>query len=164
MRTGVIIAILIVLAIVLVAIFAFNSGQKQENQGSTSGEGASLLVPAPGSEGEGVEEMIVNEGSQGTQETLSGPQTFTVEYTSSGFNPATLEVNSGDTVTWTNTASGTVWPASDPHPTHTAYAGFDANKGLKNGESYSFTFNKVGSWSYHNHLSPSQKGTIIVQG
>ena len=152
MKIGVIIGVLIVLAVVLVAIFALNTSDEQADEGSTSDEnsGGSLLVPVPGEEGEGVEETSVN-------------QEFTVEVTSSGFNPGTLEINQGDKVTWTNKGSVEGWPASAVHPTHTVYPGFDAKRGLKTGESYSFTFDKVGSWGYHDHLNPSTKGTVIVK-
>jgi len=39
---------------------------------------------------------------------------------------------------------------------------FDACRNLKKEESYSFIFNEVGSWEYHNHLQPSKSGRIIV--
>lgn len=87
----------------------------------------------------------------------------TVTFDGSAFSPASLTVKSGTTVTFTNNSDTPVWPASDPHPTHTDLPGFDANKGLTKGESYSFTFVKVGSWGYHNHLSSGEKGTIVVQ-
>ena len=61
------------------------------------------------------------------------------------------------------TSSSTAWPASAFHPTHEVYPGFDALKGINMGESYSFTFDKIGSWKYHNHLSPSVTGAIIVE-
>jgi plastocyanin len=78
------------------------------------------------------------------------------------FSPATLTVKKGTKVTWTNAGSLPVWPASAPHPVHTDYPGFDAKTDLRNGESWSFTFDKTGSWNYHNHLNPSVTGTVIV--
>ncbi len=95
----------------------------------------------------------------------------TVKITLSGFNPSTLSINSGETVTWINKGSSQAWPASAIHPSHEVYpetggcigSKFDACKGLKQGESYSFTFNQKGTWRYHDHLNPSSIGTIIVQ-
>jgi plastocyanin len=101
----------------------------------------------------------------------------TIEITSSGFSPSTLTVTTGDTVTFTNRDSSPHWPASNVHPTHTVYPGsgitkcgtaeesgiFDACRGLAQGESWSFTFNEKGTWSYHDHLHPSLGGKIIVQ-
>ena len=55
-----------------------------------------------------------------------------------------------------------VWIASDPHPVHTAYPGFDSHTDIGAGESFSFTFDKVGSWGYHNHLNSTVRGTVVV--
>lgn len=87
----------------------------------------------------------------------------TVEYSSQGFSPQTVTIKSGMTVTWTNKNADGMWVASDPHPTHTDYPGFDALKSIPTDGTYSFTFTKTGTWGYHNHLNPSQKGTVIVQ-
>ena len=87
-----------------------------------------------------------------------------------------MEINKGDIVLFLNEGSSKSWPASDVHPTHTVYPNsgiskcgtveeeniFDACKGLANGESYSFTFNEIGTWTYHDHLKPYVGGTIVV--
>jgi len=78
------------------------------------------------------------------------------------FSPATITVKKGTTVTWTNTDGAKVWIASDPHPVHTDYPGLDSHTDIGAGESFSFTFDKVGSWTYHNHLNPTVKGTVVV--
>src|SRR3989344_4210357 len=68
------------------------------------------------------------------------------------------------------------WPASAMHPTHTVYSGsgiekcgtseegniFDACRGLKQDESWSFTFNEKGEWNYHDHLTTGLYGKAIV--
>lgn len=86
----------------------------------------------------------------------------TVEYTQNGFVPSSVTIKSGETVTWTNKDTGDLWVASGPHPIHTDYPGFDALKGSPTGGTYSFTFTKVGTWKYHNHLKPGVKGTVVV--
>lgn len=86
-----------------------------------------------------------------------------VVYSDSGFSPATLRVKAGTAVTFTNQSSNQMWVASNPHPTHTDYPGFDARKAYATGQSYSFTFTQKGTWGYHNHLSPADGGTIIVE-
>lgn len=78
------------------------------------------------------------------------------------FSPAVVTIKAGDTVTWTNHATNPVWIASNPHPTHTDYPGFDSKAAIDPGKTYAFTFTKVGSWGYHNHLNPSVQGTVIV--
>ena len=95
----------------------------------------------------------------------------TIEITASDFNPSTLTINAGETVTWINKGSSQAWPASAVHPTHKSYpetggcigSKFDACKRLKQGEAYSFTFNQKGAWKYHDHLNSGSIGTIIVQ-
>ena len=86
-----------------------------------------------------------------------------VTYSDSGFTPASISIKVGDTVTFKNTSKGVLWVASAPHPTHTAYPEFDAKKGSATGESYMFTFTKAGTWKYHNHLTPTAFGTIVVE-
>ncbi|MDP2650610.1 MAG: cupredoxin domain-containing protein [bacterium] len=86
-----------------------------------------------------------------------------VVYTASGFSPKALTVKAGDTVVFKNNGGEDFWPASGPHPTHTNYPEFDAKKAIPAGGSYSFTFTRIGSWKYHNHLNPGSTGTITVQ-
>ena len=91
--------------------------------------------------------------------------------TDSGFNPAEMTINAGDTVRFVNQGNQARWPASGIHPTHDLYpekggcisSKFDACKGLAKAESFSFTFTIKGSWPYHDHFVPSVRGTIIVQ-
>jgi plastocyanin len=86
-----------------------------------------------------------------------------VKFTDNGFEPSTLTISSGDTVEFENKSSDDFWPASNVHPTHLLYPGFDAKKPILPGGSYSFTFTKNGSWGYHNHLEPDVQGTIVVK-
>ena len=95
-----------------------------------------------------------------TSEAQTGP--VTVNMTAAGFSPAEIKIVKGVTVTFTNQSATPRWPASAPHPTHTNYPEFDALKALSQGESWSFTFNKVGAWAYHDHLNPSVHGKVTV--
>lgn len=100
----------------------------------------------------------------------------TIYLTSSGFQPSTLTINQGETVTWINNVSQPMEVASDRHPTHTNYAGTTRSEHCQNrnqtnsafdqcqeGDRFSFTFEKTGEWSYHNHENAAQTGTIIVE-
>lgn len=78
-------------------------------------------------------------------------KTYVVVFAAGGFNPQNLTIRSGDTVRWINNTNQPVWPASDPHPTHTGLPGFDALGDLVKGESYRYTFRIPGTWVYHNH-------------
>ena len=86
-----------------------------------------------------------------------------VVYTNDGFNPAELTVKAGTEVTFLNQSDIKMWMASAPHPTHTLYPDFDEKTYVTKGGSYSFTFNKVGTHSYHNHMQLGKYGKIIVE-
>jgi plastocyanin len=86
----------------------------------------------------------------------------TVTYTASGYSPSPVTIKKGGKVTFVNNSSSAMWPASAPHPSHTDYAGFDPKQGIIAGSSWTFTFDKVGTWSYHDHLNPTKFGKITV--
>jgi len=99
----------------------------------------------------------------------------TVVLTESGFEPADITVEQGETVTWVNEGSTPMWVGSDRHPTHTDYAGSSLRDHCQNGDQtsaafdqcstgdeFSFTFEKTGEWSYHNHERAPQGGTVTV--
>ncbi len=87
----------------------------------------------------------------------------TIHYTDNGFVPSTVTIKVGQTVKFVNDTNEKMWVASDPHPSHTGYAGFDEDRGAAKGESYQFTFSKAGTWGFHNHLSSGDKGKVVVQ-
>jgi len=86
-----------------------------------------------------------------------------VSYSDKGFSPGVVEVAQGGTVTFKNESSRDVWVASNDHPSHLLYSEFDAKKGYTPGSEYTFTFEKVGSWKYHDHLKASLGGIVIVK-
>jgi len=90
------------------------------------------------------------------------PARVVVTFTDSGFSPKTVTVSSGSTVAFMNESTGGMWVASDVHPTHQLLPGFDAQKSVAKGGSYEYTFTKVGTWTYHNHVAPTQTGTVVV--
>ena len=86
----------------------------------------------------------------------------TVEMIEDGFKPDILAIKVGTTVTFINKDKVFRWPASDLHPTHTIYSEFDPKQPIAPETEWSFTFNKVGTWNYHDHLSPLLTGKVIV--
>ncbi len=86
----------------------------------------------------------------------------TITYTDSGYTPSTITVKKGTTVTWVNQSSGGMWTASALHPTHMLLPGFDQLKSVAKGGTYDYTFAKVGTWKYHNHVQASDTGTVVV--
>jgi plastocyanin len=89
--------------------------------------------------------------------------TAEVNISKKGFNPATISVQKGTLVTFTNKDSKQHRVASDPHPTHTKLSSFDSPN-LKKGEKYFFLFDKAGTFTYHDHLNPLKfNGTVVVK-
>ena len=80
----------------------------------------------------------------------------------SGFTPKEITVKKGGTVTWTNNSSAKVWVASAMHPDHLIYPEFDELTGMNIGSTWSYTFDKVGTWGYHDHLKAKNFGKVIV--
>ncbi len=101
---------------------------------------------------------------------VTSGNTHVVSMTDKGYLPMSLTIKKGDTVTFKNDGTEASWPASAIHPTHAGYptkggclgSTFDACKGIAPGDAWSFTFDVVGSWGYHDHLNPSHFGKIIV--
>lgn len=108
-------------------------------------------------------ENVTTEKTETKEEPSAQKEEYIVTYTDSGFSPEITKIKIGEIVVFKNESASEMWVASAPHPTHTAYPEFDAKQGYQIGESYSFTFTKKGEWKYHNHLSASQRGTIIVE-
>jgi plastocyanin len=70
-----------------------------------------------------------------------------------GFNPGTITVKAGTTVTWTNTGV-----------THTVTSNtglFDSGH-LGSGGTFTFTFSKAGTYAYHCAIHSAMKGEVTV--
>jgi plastocyanin len=93
---------------------------------------------------------------------LTDKRSVTITRTDRGFTPDSIFVTVGTAVTFVNATAGAFWPASDTHPTHTLYAAFDPKAPVPAGASWTFVFDKIGPWSFHDHLHASYKGIIVV--
>src|SRR3712207_1368977 len=72
------------------------------------------------------------------------------------FSPGSITVAPGTTVTWVNQGQA-------PHTaTHTGGA-FDSGT-LQPGQSYSYTFNQPGNYSYYCQIHPNMTGAVVVSG
>ncbi|MGH2474370.1 MAG: cupredoxin domain-containing protein [Candidatus Limnocylindrales bacterium] len=70
------------------------------------------------------------------------------------FDPASVTVRVGDSVTWTNQDSAA----------HTATAsGTFASGDLANGQSFTYTFTTAGTFDYICAIHPTMAGTVVVQ-
>lgn len=104
--------------------------------------------------------------SQIARETVTKPtpgsEQAQVAIADNNFSPAVLQVKVGTTVTWTNQEDVERWVASDPYPENTDTPGLNAGQKMGKGDSYSYTFEEAGTYTYHDDLSPTTSGTIIV--
>ena len=82
----------------------------------------------------------------------TAPHVVISDYT---FKSDSLTVCKGTTVTWKNSDD-------DPH-TVTAYDGSFDSKGLGQGDTYTNTFDTVGSFRYYCKVHPYMKAVIIVK-
>ena len=72
------------------------------------------------------------------------------------FNPATLTVKAGTTVTWTN-------KDDIPHGLAATNNAFKRSPALDTDDSFSFTFTTPGTYQYFCYIHPHMTGTIVVE-
>lgn len=85
-----------------------------------------------------------------------------ITLSTNGFSPINLIVKTGVIVKWVNKSGAVAAVDSDPHPTHTSYPPMNFGP-FSDGSSVELVFDKPGTYHYHNHLNPSQTGSITVQ-
>lgn len=98
-----------------------------------------------------------------TNPTVTEPNNPIVDIilTDSGFAPKEITVKAGTTVTWRNSSGKTATVNSNDHPTHRLYPFL--NLGEFTGDfAIQAIVEKAGKYSYHNHLNPSETGTITA--
>lgn len=71
-----------------------------------------------------------------------------------GFDPSSITVKVGTSLTWTNTGAATHTVTADD-------ASFDSGN-LASGATFSQTFAKAGTFTYHCKIHASMKGTVVV--
>ncbi len=74
------------------------------------------------------------------------------------FTPSQITIAKGGSVTWTNNDSITHTVVDD-----LSNVGGPNSGDIAPGQSYSFTFEKTGSFQYHCSIHPSMRGTIVVK-
>jgi len=81
---------------------------------------------------------------------------ISVKIVPGAFTPAHVTINTGDTVTWTN--------STNANHQVVANDGTFTSPVLKAGQTYSFTFKTAGKFAYRDSLNPTVKGSATVQG
>lgn len=136
---------LVVIAAVAVAIgigVAVNKKDKSDND-NTETTNTTSVNPSP------------SQNNPSPSPSSASSATDGVEIEDMAFTPATITVKKGTKVTWTNNDS----------IAHTVTA--DSGNGLDSqllsqGDSYSFTFDTIGEFSYHCAPHPNMTGKVIV--
>jgi plastocyanin len=80
-----------------------------------------------------------------------------VEIKDFAFNPPTLEVAVGTTVTWTNNDTAPHTATQNP-----SGSGFQSGR-IDNGGTFSYTFDTAGTFDYFCEFHPNMTGTVVVQ-
>lgn len=159
----IIIAVIIIVVVVFGGYFAFKSGYQQPASPVSQLQNNETLAEQP------IEQPLIEQAPSVTENVIT--------YTDSGYSPSTITIKAGETVTWKNESSNGMWIASGMHPTHMLYSGtslsehcpdtantsFDECTSAQPGESWLFTFEKKGTWGYHNHVKIGSFGKIIVE-
>lgn len=102
--------------------------------------------------------VLIFRGVSDRQETTTDePQ---ISLTGSGPQPATITVKKGQNVRWTNEDQRDHKLAGD----QPEISSLDSEEPLHSGESYVYTFEKTGTYTYHDPTNPlTIKGVVIVE-
>jgi plastocyanin len=107
--------------------------------------------------------LLLCAGAFFTYALVRGNDDHTITLTEDGFKPNHLVIAEGETVTFKTNRGTPFWPASNVHPTHTAYPDFDPKKPIAPDATWSFTFTKAGTYLFHDHIASLFEGEIIVE-
>ncbi len=182
MKKGIIIAIVVIAGGAgIYLIFNQNKAQAPADKGITIGDTRVQINPNPAmadktndqqstSMPNAQNKMIDNKTatsskgtfSNGEEQPGSDIQVVEIVYDGSKFTPSTVNIKVNDWVFFKNTSDSNFSPASNPHPSHTAYPEFDAKPGVAAGGTYKFQFTKAGNWGFHDHLNARAFGKINV--
>jgi plastocyanin len=87
---------------------------------------------------------------------VDAADTVSVDISGFAFQPGTVTIQVGDTVTWTNNDDTAHTATSTDNP-----ALFDGE--MAPGESFSFTFTEAGTFDYVCEIHPAMQGTVVVE-
>lgn len=103
------------------------------------------------------------ETSNGTNEPGESQEVAaTIAYDGTNFTPATITVQTGDTIEVKNDSENVMYFASDKHPIHLDNSELNVGD-IQPGSSAIITVTSQGTWGYHDHYNASAGGEIIVE-
>ena len=87
-----------------------------------------------------------------------------VVISASQFSPQNVQIDVGQTVVWTNRDGSSHWIVSDGDLQTSQVPRLNSSGPILPQNSYSYTFDKSGTFTYHDDLHPNQlRGTITVK-
>jgi plastocyanin len=136
-------AALFVLTLGLLAVAC--GGRSGGTTATTAGTGTTVTTAGTGT----------TATTAGTGTTAGGAATVQVTMNNRAYDPATVTIKVGGTVTWVNQDT----------PKHDVVADNGEFKSdlFDKGATFSFTFTKAGTYPYHCSIHPGMTGTVIVQ-
>lgn len=139
---------------IIVVVAVLGAGAYYFLMGGEKGGGVNVKTPEAGSQsqtGAPAESTV----SSGAGSSAANPGTASVIVSNFSFGPNIVKIRAGGAVTWTH----------DDLAGHTVTGddGSWGSKVLSKGKSFTQTFEKAGTYSYHCEPHPSMKGTVIVE-
>ena len=124
------------------------TSQPEEQEQSQAADTSNELDPSNYTEGANVGDTL----------DATGQKEVAVSINDFIFNPTLIKIKKGTKVTWTNEGNiGHTVTSSESSP-----MGGLASELLANGQSYSFTFDTAGTYTYYCSPHPYMKGTVEV--
>lgn len=138
-------AIIIVLIIIVVGAVLIATKGSDNNKNNTTSDMAGMNM-----------NQSTNSGNAPSNQNANPVDTNTVTIANFAFSPADISVKAGTKVTWTNNDN-------TAHTVNETDGQSGPASGMVNpGASYSFTFDKPGTYHYHCSIHPEMTGTITV--
>lgn len=143
-KTGkIVLAVVFVAAIVAIALIVNKKNDKKDTSNSSSSNSSAS-------------------SESNSSNTTNAEVAMTITYDGNGFSESANSIKVGQAVKVVNSSNTPLSFDSDPHPVHTDNTELNAGD-VEPGQSKTFVIDKKGTWGYHNHLDPSQHGSITVE-
>ena len=98
-----------------------------------------------------------------TESVVLRSEKYSITYNSNGtFEPESLQVKVGDSITIKNNSGNSIQFALGEHESHLSLKGFE-EKEIKAGLTYIFSPREKGNFIFHNHLIPQKFGKLSIE-
>ncbi len=151
-----IVTILVVIVVAALAVFGFMAFRDDADNDDTALPEATTSQTTDPVTPNNSTDTGTDGNTENAGEVLSGQVEVSIE--SMEFQPETLRIERGSTVTWTN--QDAVQHDITPDQVGTF---FEQSQLLNEGESYSVVFSEPGTYTYHCSPHPHMTGTIVVE-